>query len=577
MKPEFLPLDQLAAAVPAQGRLAVGGLHFTRVPVRLILALLSAKPQSKYHYISWSGGLALELFLEQDAVAEATFCFSSLEIFGLAPRFRKCLETSSFPIQELSALSMIEGLNAEMKGVPYTTLQAPVGSDIFKQSDLCRVDDRYPSGHWATVDAIPVDAMILHAQRADEMGNVEILGATGLEKRLIEAAREIYVTVEEVVSRKSFARNRRGYVIPRNFIKAITELPMASYPTGCPEYSVTDYAALQAMVDHPNLDCPPPTDRRVDFLQRAARLDTFSLPRPKVVESGLQSSPVTESERMIVYLASLYGNDSVCSAGAASPVALISYLLAKRTHAPEILIIGVSGGYIDLPDRPMSLMLADVFDHQQAAAHCGGEDTYQNYYQRGRVDYEVVGSAQVDQHGRTNTVQIRKSSGGLLRLPGQGGMADVANMHRNLVVYFCRQDARNLVEEVDFVSAARGIEDPATREKMGYREGVMQVVTNLGVFQKNLESNRLELLAIFPNVTLDNIQENTGFDVVKHPDFREIAEPSPENIRAIRETIDPWGIRRLETVAGKARAELISALIHVEETYIRMALETKPS
>ena len=46
-------------------------------------------------FISWSGGLALELFLQKNAIKKIQICFSSLDIFGLAPLFRKTCENKS--------------------------------------------------------------------------------------------------------------------------------------------------------------------------------------------------------------------------------------------------------------------------------------------------------------------------------------------------------------------------------------------------------------------------------------------------------------------------------------------------
>ena len=67
--------------------------------------------------------------------------------------------------------------------------------------------------------------------------------------------------------------------------------------------------------------------------------------------------------------------------------------------------------------------------------------------------------------GRTNNLELTKPSGGKLRLPGQGGMSDVANMHQNYVVYVPRHGKASLVETVEMVSSARGVISAADRER----------------------------------------------------------------------------------------------------------------
>ena len=56
------------------------------------------KNPKNLEYISWAGGLALELFLQKEAIRKAQLCFSSLDIFGLAPSFRKLCEEKKLKV-----------------------------------------------------------------------------------------------------------------------------------------------------------------------------------------------------------------------------------------------------------------------------------------------------------------------------------------------------------------------------------------------------------------------------------------------------------------------------------------------
>jgi glutaconate CoA-transferase subunit A len=279
-------------------------------------------------------------------------------------------------------------------------------------------------------------------------------------------------------------------------------------------------------------------------------------------------APPTPDEQMVVNLARLYDNDSICAAGAVSPLAIVSYLLAKRLHAPKLLLMTMSSGFIDVANRPMLMTLAEPLDFYSAVAHCGGDETYHNFYQPGLVTHEVVGSAQVDRFARTNNVWLTSPSGKRIRLPGQGGMADVANMHKNFVVYVPRHSPQPMVADVQFNSASRGVLEPEERRRCGWQNGYVRVITNLGVFELNAKFGELELIGLNPGVELRQVQEATGFPVRVAANTQTLAPPTDEELTLIRDEIDPLAMRRLEFVAGRERTPLLEQIIDSEETLI---------
>jgi glutaconate CoA-transferase subunit A len=213
----------------------------------------------------------------------------------------------------------------------------------------------------------------------------------------------------------------------------------------------------------------------------------------------------------------------------------------------------------------MLMTLAEPLDFQTAAVHCGGDESYHWYYQRGRVTHEVVSAAQIDRHANTNNIEVVSPSGRRVRLPGQGGMADVANMHRHFLLYLTRHSPLSLVERVDYISAARGLLTTAERLAAGYQPGEVKLVTNLGVFELNPGARELTLVSVHPGETVEAIQKATGFQLRLSPSLAETPCPTQEELSLIRREIDPLGMRRLEFVAGKERGPLLAALIDSEE------------
>jgi glutaconate CoA-transferase subunit A len=271
---------------------------------------------------------------------------------------------------------------------------------------------------------------------------------------------------------------------------------------------------------------------------------------------------------MVACLSREYDNSSICSVGSVSPLAMVSYLLAKKTHAPGLTIIALNGGFIDIDFHPMSLTLAEPLEFGSAKVCWGGDETYHWYYQQGRITHEVITVAQVDVHGRTNNAWI-KSKGKLLRLPGQGGMADVSNLHQNFVLYLTRHSPERFVEAVEFCTASRGLLTDEERKDAGLQPGKVRLITDLGMFELDPEQKRFRLVSIHPGVSLDKIQAQTGGRFMIPEPLPQSEPPSQDQLRLIREEVDPFGIRQLEFVPGRDRLAMIQRILTAEAGLVR--------
>lgn len=558
-------VDTLVANVADEALVAVGGFHFTRVPVAQLRALNRRRPQ-RLHYIAWGGGLALELLLAAGAVARATLTFSSLDLFGLAPRFRRAVENAEIELEEMTALAMIKGLEAAGEHMAYEVFQTACGSlfaDRFRPAPILEAD-RLPL---SIAPALEPDVLLLHAQRADEDGNVELGGARGLDLSCIFAARSVLVTVEERVAAGELGR-RGSFIVPRAFVGGVALAPGGAYPTSCLPNYVADYGHLQQVAE------ANPEEPFADSLFDAAGIgDVEAIARqpPHVLRTRLRATARddaderwTVDELMAVWIARQLDDSSVCSIGSASPLPTAGYLLAKRLWAPRLTLLSFNGGFVDVPLRPLSLLAAEVLDYEGAVAHAGGDETYHWYYQSGLVTHEIVSAAQIDQRAATNNLRITRSDGSHVRLPGQGGMADVANLHANFVLYLARHSRRTLVDTVELVSARREFNDGAVRERLGLQPGVVRLITNLAVFELAPEHERLTLTQLHPGVTLEAVREQTGFDLTVADELQETEPPTASELSVLRQEIDPLGIRRLDFVPAAERGTLIRELLAAE-------------
>jgi glutaconate CoA-transferase subunit A len=579
---ELLTLDELAQRVPDGARLGIGGVHLSRLPLALIRKVLAAGKRD-FAFVSWGGGFALELFLQAKALRKLAFCFSSLDIFGLAPRFREALEQQQVEIEEWTALAMMQALQAAHFRLPEMPFQLPAGSDLMQNGDFWKASPSVFSGESiGQARRLDIDCLLLHAQRADRAGNIEIQGARGFDLSLLGAAQNVLVTTEEVVEPGVLGTARGSFLLPREFVTAVAHVPWGAWPTSCLPYYSTDYRELlrcvreeqdrrrgggtsvSAVAPAAQVETRPDSEREA-FLSTAAGIRTADW-TPQLLarhRPPIDSASWTVDELMAVCLSREYGNHSICSVGSVSPLAMVSYLLAKRTHAPNLTIIALNGGFIDIDFHPMSLTAAEPLEFGSAKVFWGADESYHWYYQQGRITHEVITVAQLDRRGRTNNAWIQ-SGAKRIRLPGQGGMADVANLHRNFTLYLARHTRERFVEAVDFCTASRGLLTDEERSRAGLPPGKVRLITELGIFELDHTARVFHLMSIHPGITLDEVRNRTGGEALVSESLAVTEPPAPEQLRLMHEEIDPFGIRRLEFVASRDRLALIESILHAE-------------
>src|SRR5262249_17524152 len=199
------------------------------------------------------------------------------------------------------------------------------------------------------------------------------------------AARNLVVSVEEIVPARTLQRERRGHVIPHHFVRAIVECPFGAYPTSCLPRYAADYRSLGEAFEGDPLAVPALTAERRQLVESAAGLEPERVVHPRLPR--VAPPEPTAADVMAVCLAREYTNESVCSAGAVSPLAMTSYLLARRTHAPGLTLITTSGGYVDVEPRPKLLGLGETLDYKTATPYAARERTYHRYYQNRNIHH----------------------------------------------------------------------------------------------------------------------------------------------------------------------------------------------
>src|SRR5512136_1687092 len=225
----------------------------------------------------------------------------------------------------------------------------------------------------------------------------------------------------------------------------------------------------------------------------------------------------SSSELMIVNAARLLKNGDVVFVGVGQPN--LACNLAKRTHAPELVMI-YEAGVIGAEPARLPLSIGDPTLVSGALSVVSMYDIFTNYLQRGNVDVGFLGGAQIDRYGNINATIIGSDySHPKVRLPGSGGAQEIGAWANRCYIMTPHQK-RRFPEKVDFQTSSGFLGGRAEREAANLRGGGPQaVVTDIGILEPD-DSGELVLTALHPGKTAEEARANTGWDLMFSPDLR---------------------------------------------------------
>lgn len=219
---------------------------------------------------------------------------------------------------------------------------------------------------------------------------------------------------------------------------------------------------------------------------------------------------------------------------------LLGAFLAQKTHAPNIIAIYESGA-IDCKPIVTPFSVADSVLVPGSAMQ-GGLMEGLGIVHAGDIDVGFLGGAQIDKYGNLNTHVIGDYYAPTVRFAGSGGSNDIGASCKRTIVMMLHQKQR-FPEKVDFITTPGYFTGGDERDKYGFAGGGPDVViSTLGILRFAPDTREMYLASYHPGVTIDQIRENTGWDLKVAKDVHETEHPDPEWIRILREECDPTGI-----------------------------------
>jgi glutaconate CoA-transferase subunit A len=167
---------------------------------------------------------------------------------GSLHRFRDAVQHAwpvPLEIEEHSHAGMANRYVAGASGLPFAVMRGYTGTDLVKHTEsIASITCPFTGEVLTAVPALNPDVTVIHAQRADRDGNVQMWGITGVQKEALLAARRSLVTVEEVVD--TLDARPGAVVLPTWAVTYIAEVPGGAHPSYAMGYSERDndyYAA----------------------------------------------------------------------------------------------------------------------------------------------------------------------------------------------------------------------------------------------------------------------------------------------------------------------------------------------
>jgi glutaconate CoA-transferase subunit B len=261
----------------------------------------------------------------------------------------------------------------------------------------------------------------------------------------------------------------------------------------------------------------------------------------------------TLGEMMIAALARTITNGELVFHGFGSPLAQLAMHVAKRTHAPQMVLIAGATYGVDPQPPFLTPTTNDWVVDRGASCSLDIEELF-DLAAAGRMGRMFLSGLQIDKWGNCNVTAL----GGrrvTMKLPGGGGGGNLSCDAQHVTLWTPAHrsppDAEGrrrfrLVERCDFITSF-GHRDSEGRPRAAYGHvgrGPQFLVTELGLFDFDAEGH-MRLAATYPDVSADEIQDNTGFVLRMSDSIGVIAPPCRAIVEMIR-AMDPLRIHEKE-------------------------------
>ncbi|GAA4359236.1 CoA-transferase subunit beta [Variovorax defluvii] len=262
--------------------------------------------------------------------------------------------------------------------------------------------------------------------------------------------------------------------------------------------------------------------------------------KPTTEETNADS--FTTSELIAVLLARDLADGEKAIIGTNSDIQLAACNLARRMQAPRLWWVSGPGGMVN-PSRTDLISTADYENIETAEAWMDLPDMIDFIdWKIHFFDFAILSALQIDGFGNINTVAVGDVRKPRLRGPGTVGISALCGLSKRFYAFATRHDRGAFVRRVDFLCGPGHMDGHDSREAMGLPPGGPKfVVSPLGVFDFHPTTKQMRVASLNPGVTLEQVRDSTGFDLLVEDQPQTTATPSALELQVLRTHVDRCG------------------------------------
>lgn len=231
--------------------LGIGGWGPRRKPMALVREIL--RSDLKDLTIVAYGGADVGMLCAAGKVKKLVFAFVSLDAIPLEPWFRKAREAGQIEVLEVDEGMFQWGLKAAAFGLPFLPTRVGLGTDLAELGGLKTVQSPYADSETLiAMPALKLDAALLHVNRSDWRGNVQLFGAdVYYDEWFAKAASKTFISCEELVDRMEdhYPEQAQANIFERCFVTGVVEIAGGAHPSSMPPLYGPDMEAFKAYAD----------------------------------------------------------------------------------------------------------------------------------------------------------------------------------------------------------------------------------------------------------------------------------------------------------------------------------------
>lgn len=523
-------LAGLADRVDDSDVVALGGKTLHRAPMALVRELVR-QGREGLTLVGLANSLDADLLCGAGVADELHYGYVGFEALGLAPNYRRAVESGRVAAREGTCYTVATGLRAARSGLDSLPVAGLAGSDLLEVNPvLHRAADPVSGAERTVVESLDPDVALVHAAAASPAGDLRLGGADLTERLCAAAADTTLATIERVDSRETFADRAAETGVPNHLVDAVATAPYGAHPTALPgvyDYDaahVTEYRERSRAGGFADYAETVVGEREAGYRERAVddRTEAFAWddPDPAAAAGAGDPDEVTPAETMAVCLLRRLARVENAFQGFASPLPTAALRAAHERHGTTHL--SASGAVDSRAPTPLSTESARLL--AGSPARFGSPETFDRAA-RGGVDVMFVGAAQFDRRGRMNGTVAGSWAEPTVKFGGGGGSGSLLPLVEHAWGWRTEHSPRTLPAAVEFVTAVGSLD---------------YLVTPLCAFEP--VDGELAVTALHSGVDRATVRERTGWEpVFADPD--RTPEPTAAELDLL-DRVDPERVRR---------------------------------